>query len=119
MFDESTARTVLEAEDICSFYLSPVDGGSVCAFEAGQHIGFRFTIPGDSKPTIRSYSLSAGAIDEKTYRITVKKVPAPPGTDFPPGKGSKYFHEELNAGSIIEVSAFDRCAQWAHRSKIK
>ena len=93
----SLVKKVLEAEDICSFYLSPIDGGSVCTFEAGQHIGFRFTIPGDSKPTIRSYSLSAGAIDEKTYRVTVKKVPAPPGTDFPPGKGSKYFHEELNS----------------------
>ncbi len=101
----SVIDKVTEAEDISSFYLSPVDGGVICPFEPGQHIGFRFTVPGDSKPTIRSYSLSAGASDGKTFRITVKKVPAPPGSDFPPGKGSKYFHEEIDTGSIIEVSA--------------
>ncbi len=96
---------VMEAEDICSFYLSPVDGGPVCSFEPGQHIGFRFTVPGESKPTIRSYSLSAGISNDNAYRVSIKKVPAPPGTDFPPGKGSGYFHEELSTGSIIEVSA--------------
>ncbi|MAJ29154.1 hypothetical protein CBD41_07035 [bacterium TMED181] len=95
----------MEAEDICSFYLSPVDGRQVCSFEPGQHIGFRFTVPGESKPTIRTYSLSAGVANDNVYRVSIKKVPAPPGTDFPPGKGSGYFHEELSTGSIIEVSA--------------
>ena len=68
----------MEAEDICSFYLSPVDGRQVCSFEPGQHIGFRFTVPGESKPTIRTYSLSAGVANDNVYRVSIKKVPAPP-----------------------------------------
>ena len=101
----SVVNKVMEAEDICSFYLGPVDGNSVCPFEPGQHIGFRFTVPGDSKPTIRSYSLSSGELEDNLYRVTIKKVPPPPDTDFPPGKGSSFFHEELEIGSVVEVSA--------------
>lgn len=101
----NVVNKVMEAEDICSFYLGPVDGEPIRSFEPGQHIGFRFTVPGDSKPTIRSYSLSSGVLEDNLYRVTIKKVPAPPETDFPPGKGSSYFHEELEIGSVIEVSA--------------
>ena len=67
----SVIDKVTEAEDISSFSLSPVDGGVICPFEPGHHIGFRFTVPGDSKPTIRRYSLRAGASDVKTFLITV------------------------------------------------
>ena len=101
----SVVNKVMEAEDICSFYLGPVDGEAITSFEPGQHLGFRFTVPGESKPTIRSYSLSSGELKDPLYRVTIKKVPPPPETDHPPGKGSSYFHEELEIGSVIEVSA--------------
>ncbi|MDC3251558.1 2Fe-2S iron-sulfur cluster-binding protein [Planctomycetota bacterium] len=99
------SNRVMEAQDICSFYLSPLDEEAICPYEPGQHLGFKFQIPGESKHLIRTYSLSSGDPISNTYRVTIKKVPPPPGTSHPPGRGSSYFHEDLEIGSTIEVKA--------------
>ncbi|NCF55938.1 MAG: 2Fe-2S iron-sulfur cluster binding domain-containing protein [Planctomycetia bacterium] len=99
------SNRVMEAQDICSFYLSPLDEEAICPYEPGQHLGFKFQIPGEAKHLIRTYSLSSGDTASNNYRVTIKKVPPPPGTSHPPGRGSTYFHEDLEIGSTIEVSA--------------
>ena len=84
-------RKVLEAADTCSFHFVPHDGGALPPFEPGQFLTFRLRIPGQSRPTIRCYSLSdcyrpsAPAV----YRTTIKRVPPPRDQkDAPPGLAS-------------------------------
>ena len=101
-------KKVLEAADTCSFHFVPHDGGSLPPFEPGQFLTFRLRIPGQSRPTIRCYSLSdcyrqtAPAV----YRTTIKRVPPPRDQkDAPPGLASNFFHDSVNEGDIIDVKA--------------
>lgn len=97
---------VPEAEDICSFFIRPVDGEALPSYEPGQHLGFQFRIPGDTKPTIRNYSLSSAPGDANLYKITVKRVPPPHDQpDAPPGQGSSYLHHSIAVGDLLEVSS--------------
>ena len=58
------------------------------------------------RPLVRCYSLSERP-REDFYRVTVKRVTAPrrPTGDWPPGRGSGYFHREVRPGSQLEVEA--------------
>jgi len=95
-----------EADDICSFLIRPIDGEALPSFEPGQHLGFQFRIPGQTKPTIRNYSLSSAPGDANLYKITVKKIPPPPDQpDAPPGQGSSYLHHSIAVGDLLEVSS--------------
>lgn len=51
-------RKVKESEEITSFYLKPEDKGEVPNFQPGQFLTIKLDIPGQSKPIIRTYSLS-------------------------------------------------------------
>ena len=60
------ARKQAESEEITSFYLEPVDGQPLLAFQPGQYIGLRLDIDGEE--VRRNYSLSAASTGRE-YRI--------------------------------------------------
>jgi len=58
-----------------------------------------------NKVLVRCYSLSDSP-NKDYYRVSIKRVPAPPDrTDLPPGRGSNYFHEQVQVGSHLQVRA--------------
>jgi ferredoxin-NADP reductase len=91
---------------IVSFYLKPYDGGVLPRFKPGQHLAFRLNnITGQSKSIVRCYSLS-DSYHPDYYRISIKRVPAPPDRpDLPPGISSNFFHDHLKVGYFLDVRA--------------
>jgi ferredoxin-NADP reductase len=68
------------AHSICSFHLVPEDGKALPGFLPGQFLTFRLDIPtatGGTEQIIRCYSLS-DAPRADGYRVSIKRVPAPP-----------------------------------------
>ena len=89
------------ASSQCSFYLHPVDGIPLPDFKPGQYL--TFSLP--ERGLIRCYSLSDRP-DPASYRITIKRIPSPPGRpDLPPGVSSAHFHDRVHEGDIIKVRA--------------
>ncbi len=88
----------------CSFYLEPVDGAPLPSFDPGQYL--TVSLPALSERTItRCYSLSDRP-NQASYRITVKRIPAPADRpDAPPGASSNYFHERVHEGDVLKVKA--------------
>ncbi|MEQ2464627.1 NO-inducible flavohemoprotein [Niallia hominis] len=114
MYEESAAKTggwsdykefkvinkVQESEVITSFYLAPADGSSLPAYEAGQYITIRLSIPGENFLFNRQYSLSS-ASNKEYFRISVKKEVT---TENPDGKVSNYLHSDINVNDTLEVT---------------
>lgn len=118
-------KVVVENDAVKSFYLLPHDGRPLPNFLPGQHLTFRLKVPGQSKPVVRCYSLSANAelLDPKKrhtgqntgdavqqeqlyYRVTIKHLRAPVDeADVADGLGSAYFHTEVEQGDILDVKA--------------
>jgi uncharacterized protein len=104
--DEDTARTQ------CSFHLQPVDGAPLPAFRPGQFLTFTLdvAVPGPdgamaSRSVTRCYSLS-DAPDPTHYRVTIKRVTAPPDhPEYPPGLVSNHFHDRVQVGDVLQVKA--------------
>ncbi|HJV69067.1 2Fe-2S iron-sulfur cluster-binding protein [Ideonella sp.] len=94
----------------CSFYLEPVDGAPLPEFKPGQFLTFALPMPDASAPggqrtVTRCYSLSDRPLPTH-YRITVKRVPAPPGEPaWPPGVASHHLHDQVHAGDVLQVRA--------------
>ncbi len=84
-----------ESIDVRSFTLQAVNGNPLPGFQAGQHVAVRITAGANSPKLIRTYSL-CGAPDDNYYRIAVK---------LEDGPGSRYLHEHLQVGDVLEVSA--------------
>lgn len=99
-------RKVIEdaAQSVCSFYLVPEDGQPLPPFLPGQFLTFRLDVPTleASEPIIRCYSLS-DAPQPDAYRVSIKRVPAPSGSDLPPGRSSSFFHDHVAVGSQLQV----------------
>ena len=112
--DFRVARRVFEdsGHTQCSFYLEPVDGVALPAFKPGQFLTFSLplgevagTEAGNAGEVIRCYSLS-GFPETRTYRITVKRVLAPPDRkDLPPGRASSHLHDHVHEGDILRLKA--------------
>jgi ferredoxin-NADP reductase/MOSC domain-containing protein YiiM len=83
-------RIVTEAPDICSFYLSPVDGEAVCQPRPGQFVTVRMTLD-DGSTVARCWSLSAFSHDMAGYRLTVRRQA---------GAGSNGIHQ-AQVGSTV------------------
>ncbi len=97
---------VLEAEEICSFYLVPHDGKPLPSFLPGQYLTFQIHLPGVTKPVIRCYSLSDSPAHLEYYRVTIKRLLPPKEiTSAPPGQISTFFHHHLRQTDIIDVKA--------------
>ena len=97
---------VLEAEDICSFYLTPHDGQALPPYLPGQYLTFQFHIPGLDRVTTRCYSLSDSPHNPDYYRITVKRIPPP--EDQPYGKHglvSTFIQHQIMPDDLIDVKA--------------
>lgn len=88
------ARIADESAGIRSFYFEATDGAGLPAFKAGQHLPVRLAVKGQTKPVIRSYSLSSAPSDD-FFRISVKRD----------GLVSGYLHDELKVGDLIETRA--------------
>jgi hypothetical protein len=105
-------RKVIEdqAESIQSFYLESEDGLPLPSFQPGQFLTFSLDIPtatGELEPIIRCYSLS-DAPHPDYYRISIKRVPAPPGSHFPPGRSSNHLHDHIEVGGLLQVTGAGR-----------
>jgi len=91
------AKRVQECKDVVSFYLRPHDKKTLPAFQPGQFLTFEITLPGETRPTRRCYSLSDSPYDTEMFRITIKRIAA--------GRISNYFHDEIQEGDILDVRA--------------
>ena len=103
---EDAARTQ------CSFLLKPVDGIPLPPFLPGQFLTFHLPIASRNpaaevlqKTVVRCYSISdrprAGS-----YRVTIKRVPAPADRrELPPGVSSSHFHDRVREGDVLRVKA--------------
>lgn len=97
---------VLEAESVCSFYLAPHDGRPLPPFLPGQYLTFRLAIPGQAREVTRCYSLSDSPDHTDYYRVTIKRLPAPPNVaDARPGVASSHFHDHLQVGDFLDAKA--------------
>ena len=83
-----------ESSSIRSFHLQPDDGAGLLPHLAGQHLPIRVTLPGDDKPVIRNYTLSAAPSDG-VYRISIKRE----------GAVSSHLHDSIRVGDVIEARA--------------
>lgn len=103
---EDAARTQ------CSFYLQPVDGQPLPAFRPGQFLTFSVDVASGAtgqeparRAITRCYSLS-DLPGPAHYRVTIKRVPAPPDhPEFLPGLSSNHFHDHVRAGDVLRVKA--------------
>jgi ferredoxin-NADP reductase/MOSC domain-containing protein YiiM len=96
---------VRESDDVCSFHLSPADGQKLPPYLPGQYLTVRLSIPGLSRPVVRSYSLSDAA-GKDTYRLTIKRIASrSQASQAASGLVSTHFHDRLAVGDPIEVKA--------------
>jgi uncharacterized protein len=94
---------VKESNGITSFYLHPEDNGSIPDFSPGQFLTIKLDIPGQSKPIIRTYSLSDYDRSSMNYRLSIKREPAPKDLNVSPGIASNFMHDSIHEDSIIWV----------------
>jgi len=81
--------------------LKPADGQALPAFNPGQYMTIRISIPGEQYLMNRQYSLTCSP-NKEYFRISVKKEL--PGSS-PDGKVSNYLHTYLNVGDRLEATA--------------
>lgn len=104
------SRKRQESAEIMSFELSPVDDAPLARYLPGQFLTLELLIPGQAKPTIRTYSLSdypSNAAAPDHYRCSVKREPAPAalGDQVPPGLASNFLHDSVQEGARIRILA--------------
>lgn len=90
----------VQSELVTSFKLEPLDGLPAWRFNPGQYISVAVDLPGGLRQ-LRQYSLS-DAPGQKWLRISVKREPA--GNETPAGRVSNWLHDNLHAGSIVQVT---------------
>jgi ferredoxin-NADP reductase len=94
-----------EAKNCVSIDLVPEDGRRLPFHLPGQHIAVRLTVPGQSRPIIRCYSLSDAPSSER-FRITVRALGPPRDLpNAPPGLASNYLSQHLTLGDRIDIKA--------------
>lgn len=98
-----------EDEDgqVCSFYLVPEDAKPLPPFLPGQFLTFKLDLPtpqGAVEAVTRCYSLS-DAPQTHSYRVSIKRAPAPVGSLVPSGRVSNYFHDHVGVGSLLQLRA--------------
>lgn len=99
------AKKIPETSDASSFYLVPHDKKPLPGFKPGQYLAFELDIAGQSRKTIRCYSLSDRPRPDY-YRVTIKRCPTPASKpDVPAGLSSNHFHDNIHEGQILDVKA--------------
>lgn len=97
------SRRVSETNDTCSFYLVPHDRKPLPGYKPGQYLAFELEIGGQSRKTVRCYSLSDRPRPDY-YRVTIKRCPATK-PELPAGLSSNFFHDQIHEGQILDVKA--------------
>lgn len=97
------------SRSVCSFYLAPTDGRPLPPFRPGQFLTFLLAIEdatkAESKTVVRCYSLSDSPKPD-CYRVSIKRVPAPPDhPDVSPGVSSGFFHDHVQEGDCLMIKA--------------
>jgi len=91
------ARIERESDSITSFYLRRTDGRPLHAWQPGQFLPIRVTIPGQDKPAPRTYTLSTASNPEH-YRLSIRR-----------GEGtalvSQFLHANGKPGFKLEAMA--------------
>lgn len=96
-----------QARSICSFTLVADDGTPLPPYKPGQFLTFRLDIPnadGTIEQVVRCYSLSDSP-QVGRYRVSIKRVSPPSGSDHPAGRSSSFFHDHVTAGTLLYVRA--------------
>jgi nitric oxide dioxygenase len=89
-----------ESSTVLSIRLEPADAAPLPAFVAGQYVSVAVDLPGGSHQ-LRQYSLS-DAPGKDSLRISVKREDERAGA--PAGQVSNWIHDNVKAGSILQVS---------------
>jgi ferredoxin-NADP reductase/MOSC domain-containing protein YiiM/ferredoxin len=84
-----------ESVDVLSFVLESNDRRPLPMPLPGQFLVFKLELDEGSDPILRSYSMSSLSGAGK-YRISVKRAA---------GAGSRYFHDRIRVGDLLQVSA--------------
>ena len=84
-----------ESVDVLSFVLESEDRSPLPEPLPGQFLVFKLQMDVGSPPILRSYSMS-GSPGAGTYRVSVKRST---------GVGSRYFHDSIRQGDLLQVSA--------------
>ena len=93
-YEIRVARVVEETPDARSFELSvPPELAERFRYRAGQY--FTFEVPLGADRILRCYSLASCPERGEPHKVTVKRVPF--------GRGSGWFHEQVQAGSVLRV----------------
>jgi ferredoxin-NADP reductase len=90
------ARVDRESASVVSLSLVATDGSPLPAGQPGQFLVLRLRPKADTAPILRSYSMS-GAPGAGAYRVSVKQEVN--------GVASKFLHNRVRVGDILEVSA--------------
>jgi ferredoxin-NADP reductase/predicted pyridoxine 5'-phosphate oxidase superfamily flavin-nucleotide-binding protein len=94
--DFKLTKVVDESSVIKSFYFESTTNKVLFPFEAGQYLTIKITPNINQQATIRTYTVSS-APGSKYYRISVKREEH--------GLVSKFLHDELKIGDVIEAKA--------------
>jgi ferredoxin-NADP reductase/MOSC domain-containing protein YiiM/ferredoxin len=84
-----------ESVDVLSFVFESEGRSPLPKPLPGQFLVFKLQLDEGFAPILRSYSMS-GPQDAGTYRISVKRAA---------GAGSRYFHDHVQPGDLLQVSA--------------
>jgi ferredoxin-NADP reductase/phenylpropionate dioxygenase-like ring-hydroxylating dioxygenase large terminal subunit len=89
------AKVEKESETISSFYLRRADGGSLYSWEPGQFLPIRVTIPGQTGPHLRTFTISTRC-NPDFYRLSIMRREAG-------GAVSQFLHDHAQKGSRLEA----------------
>lgn len=92
----------VESTEITSFYLQPIDGSALPAYQPGQYISLRVTVPELGIKQPRQYTLSDSPSREH-FRISVKREDAK--EQLAAGWVSNTLHQHIQEGDVVELSA--------------
>lgn len=88
-------KIVAESSTIKSFYLKPDDGSEPKNYLPGQFVSVKVKPTGFAETIVRNYTLSDSP-NKSYFRLTIKREEN--------GVVSRYFHDEIEVGDLIEVS---------------
>jgi ferredoxin-NADP reductase len=96
-------KKVRENSSVVSLFLKPVDDAPLKEFKPGQHLMFKFQIPGREIPEFRYYSFS-DKFQKHHYRVSIKKeLPPAQLAGLPPGLCSSHICDEICEGMVLEA----------------
>lgn len=95
-------RKEQESSEITSFYLAPVDGKPLPAYQAGQYISLKVFVPELDLKQPRQYTLSDTPHNDH-FRISVKRENAKEA--MAAGWVSSTLHRHVQVGDVVELSS--------------